>query len=135
MLLLCDAGPLVALINQRDTNHSRCAGVLTQFSVVLLTTGPCLTEAMYLVGQYGGWPAQEQLWSLFDEGLKLHTSSDEEWERICALMQQYRDVPMVLADASLVALAESLKLTRIFTLDRHFFAYRIWGTHSFDVLL
>jgi uncharacterized protein len=50
------------------------------------------------------------------------------------LMRQYRDTPMDLADASLVVAAERLNLHRIFTLDSHFYAYRINGTHSFEVV-
>jgi predicted nucleic acid-binding protein len=51
-----------------------------------------------------------------------------------ALMRQYHDTPMDLADASLVSAAERFSLRRIFTVDRHFRAYRIDGTHAFDVL-
>ena len=40
-------------------------------------------------------------------------------------MRQYSDTPMDFADASLVAAAESLNISRILTLDRHFYAYRI----------
>jgi predicted nucleic acid-binding protein len=49
-------------------------------------------------------------------------------------MQQYHDAPMDLADASLVTVAERLQLHRIFTLDRHFYAYRIDGQHPFDIV-
>jgi predicted nucleic acid-binding protein len=49
-------------------------------------------------------------------------------------MQQYHDAPMDLADASLVAAAERFQLRRIFSLDRHFYAYRISGQHPFDVI-
>lgn len=50
------------------------------------------------------------------------------------LMGQYRDAPMDLADASLVTAAEMLGITRIFTMDGHFHAYRIHGTKAFDVI-
>ena len=49
-------------------------------------------------------------------------------------MDRYRDVPMDLADASLVAIAESLNQRQIFTLDRNFYIYRLWGHQSFEVL-
>jgi hypothetical protein len=40
-------------------------------------------------------------------------------------MEEYSDHPMDLADASLVAAAEALRVTRVFTLDRSdFSAYR-----------
>lgn len=49
-------------------------------------------------------------------------------------MDQYRDTPMDLADASLVAAAETLGLKRVFTLDRHFYAYRLLDGTALEVL-
>jgi predicted nucleic acid-binding protein len=45
-------------------------------------------------------------------------------QRLQTLMAKYRNVPMDLADASLVALAEHLESNRIFTLDSDFYIYR-----------
>ena len=50
------------------------------------------------------------------------------------LMARYEDAPMDLADASLVAAAEALSLTRVFTLDRHFYAYRLAGGDALEVV-
>lgn len=50
------------------------------------------------------------------------------------LMEKYSDTPMDLADASLVAAAESQGLHRIFTLDDDFRVYRIKGTTAFEVV-
>jgi len=41
------------------------------------------------------------------------------------LMERYRDHPMDLADASLVAVAEARDLRTVFTLDEHFRSYRL----------
>jgi hypothetical protein len=43
---------------------------------------------------------------------------------MAALMSKYQDLPMDLADASLVAAAEGLGARRVFTLDRDFHVYR-----------
>ena len=51
-----------------------------------------------------------------------------------SLMEKYKDVPMDLADASLVALAEETGLRQVFTLDTDFFIYRISNKNSFDVI-
>jgi hypothetical protein len=50
------------------------------------------------------------------------------------LMERYSDTPMDLADASLVAAAETLGLRRIFTLDSDFHFYRIGGSAPFEVV-
>ena len=51
-----------------------------------------------------------------------------------ALMEKYKDVPMDLADASLVSLAEASGLKQVFTLDTDFYIYRIAGKEGFDVI-
>jgi hypothetical protein len=90
---------------------------------------------MHLLWRAGGAPAQDELWGYLDDGLcLLHTPETNEAERIRGLMQQYRDTPMDLADASVVAAAERLGLRRVFTLDSHFYAYRIDGAHPFEVV-
>jgi predicted nucleic acid-binding protein len=107
--MLCDAGPLVAIIDHSDKNHQRCLKVLSTLRSALLTTWPCFTEAMYLLGQYGGQPAQNELWSYVEDGIvTFHISSEPEQKRMRVLMRKYRDTPMDLADASLVAAAEVL---------------------------
>ncbi len=135
-MTLCDTGPLVALIDRDDAHHARCVALLGMLpSGPLLTTWPCFTEAMYLLGRAGRFPAQDVLWGyLSDKLVTLHAPDGAEQDRIRALMRQYHDAPMDLADASLVSGAERLSLRRIFTVDRHFRAYRINGTHAFDII-
>ena len=135
-MILCDTGPLVALVDHGDSSHARCVATLSTLPASpLLTTWPCLVEAMYLLWRAGGLPAQEELWGYLADGLViLHTSEAGEWERMRELMRQYHDTPMDLADASLVVTAERLNLRRIFTLDSHFYVYRINGAHPFEVV-
>jgi predicted nucleic acid-binding protein len=132
---LCDAGPLVALIDARDKNHPACVSALPTLSAPLLTTWPCLTEAMYLLGEHGGHRDQEKLWQLIEAGtLKVYASTEVEQTRMRALMQKYSNVPMDFADASLVAAAEVLGLSRIFTTDTDFYIYRIGDKKAFEVV-
>ncbi len=134
-MTLTDTGPLVALVDADDKAHKACVAVLTQLTRPLMTTWPCLTEAMYLVGSQGGFAAQEELWGYLDAGLvEVHESSAEERRRMRELMRKYIDTPMDLADASLVAAAEALGVTRIFTIDSDFQVYRIHRNTLFDIL-
>jgi len=135
-VILCDTGPLVALIDQSDANYARCLATLkTLPATPFITTWPCLTEAMYLLFRVGGLPAQDELWSFLVDGLvRLHLPEQREWQRLRSLMQDYSDSPMDLADASLVAAGEQLAVRHVFTLDRHFHAYRMNGQHPFEVI-
>jgi predicted nucleic acid-binding protein len=134
-VILCDAGPLIALLDVDDKKHKVCTAMLSNLPGPLLTTWPCLAEAMYLLGQYGGHPDQDKLWGLVEQNIiVLHVSSDIECMRMRVLMNQYKNVPMDLADASLVAVAEVLGISRIFTTDSDFYIYRINSTGVFEVV-
>ena len=90
---------------------------------------------MYLLGSAGGWKAQEALWKLLEQGdLQLVPLDAPLQNRTRVLMMQYRDMPMDLAGASLVAAAEALGLTRVFTLDSDFQVYRWKGKRKFEIL-
>lgn len=134
-MILVDAGPLVALIDRGEADHERCIEALASLTAPMVTTWPALTEAMYLVGSAGQWKAQEALWKLLERGdLQLVALDDPLQERTRDLMGKYRDTPMDLADASLVAVAEALDVTRVFTLDRDFRVFRWKGRRKFEVV-
>lgn len=126
-MTLTDTGPLVALLDDDDANHAACfAAAKTLPSGALLTTWPCFTEAMYLLGGAGGHRYQNRLWQMRQRGrLVLLDVTEAEADRMGALMTQYQDRPMDLADASLVAIAESRKINRLFTIDSDFYFYRL----------
>lgn len=78
---------------------------------------------------------QQLLWRYISEkALMLHHLEEAEQKRMPELMEQYRDIPMDLADASLVAIAEALNQRSIFTLDSDFYVYRLFGTQPFEVV-
>jgi uncharacterized protein len=133
---LCDAGPLFALVDPRQAaQHQRCKAALSQLPSPLITTWSSFTEAMYLAHRSGGWSMQNLLWRYVREAvLVLHDIGPEETIRMAALMEQYRDTPMDLADASLVVTAQSLGLSEIFTLDHHFRVYRLKGSQPFVIV-
>ena len=132
-MILTDAGPLVALLDRGEPDHLKCQEASVRLHGPLLTTWPSFTEAIYLLGQVGGWTAQELLWRLLRRG-DLIIEIPQQLERIATLMSKYQSVPMDLADASLVALAEERRLTTIFTLDRDFRIYRLSRSRAFTII-
>lgn len=125
-MTLADAGPLIALIDAGEPDHDRCRETLEKLELPLLTTWPAFTKAIYLLGQVAGWPGQDALWTMIRRGALTLAELDLELAlRSSELMDRYRDHPMDLADATLVALAEAQDLRTIFTLDEHFRTYRL----------
>ena len=131
-----DAGPLLALIDRGQGEVQRtCVAFLKAISGPLVTTWPCFTEGMYFLGDLKGWNGQEALWRFIERGaFPVHVSTDSETERMGVPMEKYSDAPMELADASLVAIAETHGLHSIFTLDGDFRVYRINGTTPFELV-
>lgn len=134
-MTLTDAGPLVALVDGDDNRHIACAGALPHLASPMVTTWPCFTEAMYLIGSAMAHLGQDDLWDFIDSGdLIIHESSPAERTRMRELMAKYKDTPMDLADASLVAAAEVLGVRRIVTVDSDFVVYRLSGKQSFEIV-
>lgn len=125
-VILADASALVAAIDERDRNHRSSAELLQGMrGVDLLTTCAAFAEAMYLLGSRLGWPGRQALWELVERGVLRVVSEAGDWVQVARLMAKYRDVPMALADAQLIALADELDGPPIFTFDSDFTIYRL----------
>jgi len=69
------------------------------------------------------------------EAVEILALGKDDVARIKELMRKYRDLPMDLADAALVRVAEHERLRRIFTLDRRDFQiYRPSRIGRFTIL-
>jgi predicted nucleic acid-binding protein len=132
--VLVDAGPLVALIDRGDAHHTRCVETLQDIRDPLITVWPAFTEAMYLLGP--SWPAQAALWEMVEsEALELRPIDGDDFTRMAELMRKYHDLPMDLADAALVRVAERDRIRQVFTLDqRDFSVYRPAGLGRLSLL-
>ncbi len=127
---LCDAGPLVALLDSSDGAHEVCESALRAWPGRFLTTWPVLAEAFHFLDSPG---QREALWEFIERTVPPMDLSGEDSRRMRVLMRQYLNLPLDLADASLVVVAERLNLRKIFTLDRHFRIVRPRHTRSFEV--
>lgn len=134
-MILTDAGPLIALLDRGERDHRLCVAALKELRPPMVTTWPAFTEAMYLISDAGGWKAQKMLWSWVEQGnLEVRDLGADATKCAAKLMEKYADVPMDLADASLVALAEQLAVNEIFTLDNDFAVYRLHGKKPFRIV-
>lgn len=136
--VIVDSSGLVALLDRHEPDHDRCLAVVAEHGGPLLTTWPAFTEAMYLLHRNAGWAGVDALWRINAAGhLAITEQTEADQARMYELMRSFRDMPMALADASLVTLAEQLRETRVISLDRHFHSYVVtWGRgrHGFELL-
>ena len=135
--LIADTGYWYALLNNRDSHHQRVVDFTSSCNKKLITTWPVITETCYLLSSRHSIMAASKFLELgATEMFTVFQLEQEHMLRASLLMQKYADLPMDLADASLVILAEELGHGRILSTDqRDFNTYR-WKNHEpFENLL
>lgn len=119
-LVVLDAGPLIAMLSERDEHHSVCAKAFGALAFAPVCCLPVFTEAVYMLRDR---PASvRRLFAMIREGSIMLVSQDHsDVLRAGEIMMKYR---CDFADACLVILAKRFKTDIVFTLDRrHFRAF------------
>lgn len=138
-MILADSGFWIALGNRRDRHHQAARDAAARWAGEgFVTTWPVLTEVTHLLtARVGVHQALALIDAVSQGACVVPAPPDDALARAAALMRRYRDLPMDLADASLVILAEQLQEDRILSTDlRDFAGYRWKNTRPFrNVLL
>ena len=136
-MVIADTGFWLALANRADVHHERARQRLAEIEEPLLTTWPVMTETCYLLlTRLGSEPPRRFIRSFREGAFEVFDLTAEHARRIENYMKKYRDLPMDLADASLVILAEHLGHGRILSTDqRDFRTYRWKERKPFTNLL
>jgi predicted nucleic acid-binding protein len=136
-MILADTGFWLALANSRDGHHANAKQALLRVDEPLVTTWPVMTETCNLLAaRLGERSARAFIESATRGAFEIFNLSAEHLPRIGELMLRYAKLPMDLADASLVILAEHLGTGRILSTDRRDFgAYRWKNRKPFHNLL
>lgn len=132
--VLVDAGPLVAILSERDERHRLCVRTLESLSGSPFSCWPVITEAAWLLRAYPG--VVSLLLRRVSEGVPaMLPLSSLEARPIGDLMKKYESMKPQLADASLVHLADRESIDTIFTLDRRDFSvYRSARNRRFRLI-
>ena len=131
--VIVDTGPLVALLNRKDHSHAWVVQQLQDIQPPMVTCESVLAEATYLTRQTPG--ARVALIEMVGEGfLNIGMAVADHHSALLAMVRRYADVPMSLADACLVRLAELFPQSPVLTLDSDFSVYRKNGRQVIEVL-
>ena len=132
--LLLDTGAFVSLLDRSQTHHTTCRRAFDDWIGPVVSTEAVLTEATHLLaGVHGGRAACVDFF--LSGGALLVPSSTASLQRVRKLLDKYADLPMDFADATLVALADELDCTFVFTTDRtDFSVYRVKGRKPFRIV-
>ncbi len=136
-MIIADTGFFLALASKRDHHHARATAAVQGLTEPLVTTWPVMTETCHLLAARVGHTSLIAFMSSAERGaFQVFAVENRHMATLQALMEKYRDLPMDLADASLVVLAEELGSGRIFSTDtRDFKTYRWKNRRPFTNLL
>ena len=131
---LIDSGPLIALFDKSDKYHFVVLNFLKDFKGELVTTWSVITEVSHMLD----FNLQVQIdflkWIEIG-GITIHNISQEEISQIRVMMEKYIDIPMDLADASLMYIANREKIHSIISIDSDFDIYRTLKKQNLTNLL
>ena len=126
-MIAVDSGFLFALSDRADVWHRRAMAYVRLPDVEgWVTTWPVLTETCHLLRtRLGPDLAPALLADVAAGSMQVWSPTEAQCDDLARAMRKYQNLPMDLADASLVLLAEHLGHGRILTTDqRDFGAYR-----------
>jgi uncharacterized protein len=130
--LIIDSGFLIALLNKKDQYHRKASLQIRSFSTrKWISTWAIITEASHILAREQAFHALQRILNLFENGgLALFHIEIHHIPRLKELLEKYQDLPIDLADASLILLAEDLGHGDILSTDmRDFRTYR-WKNHN-----
>lgn len=121
-------------LSENDNYHDWAIEQLNQISFPLLTCEAVITEASFLLHRNTG--SSQIIVEMLQQGLLVipFVLSDEV-NAINELMQKYNNVPMSLADACLVRMAEIYSKSEVLTLDSDFYIYRRYNQQQIPLIV
>lgn len=120
MPLLLDTGVIYALADRHDGWHQRVKAYLETVIEPLVVPVTVVPEVTYLIQTKLGSPTERAfVRSLTTHELDIEPLQQTDMTRAAALLEKYPEIGFV--DASVIAMAERLKLRRIATTDRRHF--------------
>ena len=132
--VLIDSGPIVAAIRKRDQHHSWSRAQFESCTEPFVTCEAVISESHFLLQGISG--GIEALYGFLQRGvIVVDFSLEDELTETVRLIRRYRDIPISMADACLVRMAELAAAGIVFTIDSDFRIYRKNGRRVIPLLI
>jgi len=136
MAVLVDTNFLVAMGSVSDTNHTIAENLMKDFGGIRIIPEPVLPEMFYMLTQRVGYTSARQIFKrIRSSGFQIEPLTDDDMDRMEAIMADYADNQFDFVDVALMAMAERLDVCEIYTFDhRDFMVYRPPHCEFFELL-
>jgi uncharacterized protein len=120
---LLDSGFLYAIADADDARHNDVIDFIRTGRASLVLPVSVLPEVSYLLySRLGHLKMRHFLRDLVSWPMQVETLGKDDLERVIQILEQYADAELDFVDASIIAIAERLNITRVLTLDRRDFS-------------
>jgi len=120
---IIDSGPLIALFDKNDKYHKVVVNFFKEFEGEFITTWAVLTEVTHMLDFNLNVQIDFLKWVELG-ALTIYNIEQNELREIIRMMSKYTNVPMDLADSSLMYIAQKEKIVNIVSIDSDFDIYR-----------
>lgn len=120
---IVDTGILYAMADRDDAWHERVSRFLESRADELVVPVTVLPEVCYLMNRHIGRETERRfVFSLLQGEMRVENLAAEDLKRASRLLERYRDANIGFVDATVVAVAERLRIRRLLTTDRRHFS-------------
>ncbi|MFA9240477.1 MAG: type II toxin-antitoxin system VapC family toxin [Candidatus Paceibacteria bacterium] len=120
---IIDSGPLIALFDGSDKYHNDVLTFMKEYKGKLITSWAVITEVSHMLD----FNLQVQIdflkWCEVG-GIEVYNITQDEISNIRVMMEKYIDIPMDLADGTLMYIANKENIKNIVSIDSDFDIYR-----------
>jgi predicted nucleic acid-binding protein len=131
---LIDSGPLIALFDRSDRYHHEVVNFFKDFKGEFITSWAVVTEVTHMLDFHLKVQLDFLKWVELG-ALTLYTIEQNELREIVKMMSKYSNVPMDLADSSLMYIAQKENMNTIVSIDSDFDIYRTFKKQALCNLL
>ena len=131
---IIDSGPLIALFDKSDKYHQKVLEFLKTYDGKLITTWAVITEVTHMLSFNLNVQIDFLKW-VHIGGLEVVEITQKDLQNIIKFMEKYTNVPMDLADGSLLVVAQNLGIKDIVSIDSDYDIYRTIKKESLRNLL
>jgi predicted nucleic acid-binding protein len=121
MPAIADTSYIVAVTLESDADHDACLAIHERERLIFVPQSTLAEVAYLLTKNVGNQGLATFLRLLPESKYRIVTLTHEDIARTAEILMQYADTRVDFVDATIAAVAERLKITRILTLDQRDF--------------
>ena len=122
MAVLIDTSFLVAVVFPKDANYGKAQEARQKIKDTRVIVTPVLFELFYMITSRISYSEAIRTFNLIrSASFQIEGLAESDMTRMVEIMSQYQDAELDFVDTSLMAIAERLNITTIYTFDRRDF--------------